>query len=156
MNYFKTSVNCQCGFQAEDLILGTEADHQRDAYLYPALCQICHAMTPVNLKELPVMCSTCKSTKIKYYGSPELLGDIIMPDFESEDFALACSSYEALYPQWGVEDIKREYINEHILQIATAPSLIYSHYNYCPKCGEFKLTFNHLNTRNKHRLVFQR
>ena len=147
MGFIKTYVECDCGYLIEDINFGTD-DNCPSVYYYPALCETCGELIAINTKDTPALCSKCKSNKIKYYGSPELLGEIIEPDFESEDFVLARSVYEVIYPDWNIDDMKSAYKNEHIQRIANSPSLIYSHFNYCPACSQFKLTFYPFDTRN--------
>jgi hypothetical protein len=154
MDYIKTYVECECGYLIENIYFGADKSIP-SVYYYPALRETCSELIQVNTKDNLILCSKCKSNRIKYYGSPELLGDILEPDFESDDFALSCSVDEVLYPKWNIDDMKREYINAHVQRIARSPSLIYYHYNYCPSCRRFKLTLYPLENPNDQKLIFQ-
>jgi hypothetical protein len=139
MQFIRTFVRCECNYSVEYLYLGAD-DNYPTVYNYPAVCHTCFEVVAVNTKKCPVLCPICNLNTVKYYGTLDLLGEIVEFEFEHIDDELSIIT-------------KCEAMEEYLSNLVNSPGLIYSHYNYCPKCLQFRLQFHEIYNSNKQNLI---
>jgi hypothetical protein len=151
------SGECYCGYSTEEMPFGTSSSIAETKFYYPILCKTCGELFCTNIKDLPPLCLKCYSSNISLYGTPEMKGELIEIDVNSDDFKeyyniantfheLECEDNGEPYYPLEIESCKKEYVKERIQYRKEAPSPIFTHYNYCPGCTENRLEFFYLST----------
>jgi hypothetical protein len=151
------SAACNCGYESEDMPFGTHPSIKENKFYTPSLCKTCGELYCTNLKSNPPLCCKCFSSDIDIYGSASLTGELVEIDINSDDFKeyyaiadqfyeLDCEDEQIPYTSLNIKSCQQEYIQYRQKHREEAPSPILTHYNYCPKCKEYKLKFTALRT----------
>ena len=157
MGLHPLKATCSCGFEAKGIAYGcTMIMCAKNINYRPAFCNTCGEIICVNEKTIPITCSKCYSMDILLYGTPKMLGEEIEVDLSSETFYKRYESYNEYlemvaetdgknFVPMSIDKYKIKSIKQHKENVENAESPIFSHYNYCPKCTEYRLKFNKAN-----------
>ena len=153
MGFQPLRATCKCGFEIKGISYGcTMIMCAKGINYFPALCNTCGEINGVNEKEKPITCSKCFSTDIRLYGGPSMLGSIVEADVDSKHFyrcyELWIESLEMMAKSEGepfvpisIDEYRVGFIERHNESIQNAENPIFSHYNYCPSCKDFRLRY---------------
>ena len=143
---------CDCGFSPRGMPFGTNEEISTSTYYSPFLCNKCGELFSTNILENQPVCTSCFFNDIEIYGTPSMLGDPIALDIDSENFQFAYdlenTFHELEYEDknviplpLGVAFFRKQYIEEFNKFKEETPSPILTHYNYCPRCEQYRLEF---------------
>jgi hypothetical protein len=134
---------CPCGYVPEKMPMGSIYRLVDQIDYFPIFCRTCGELYSSNINDKPPMCLKCYSSDINLYGSLTLTGELIEIDIDKEFeesyeiLSFLCEGEFTL----DKEQEKKDFILKQEQSRREETNPIFSHYNYCPKCNEYRLEF---------------